>query len=179
MMNADQFWKMIEASRRRFDPLHADGNMERQLEDLRALLLELSPKQIIGFRDCLREQMDLAFRWELWGAAYIIANGCSDDGFVYFRYWLISMGQQVFQEALKDPESLARVADAPGIEDVFFEEFSYVPAEAYEEAAGREIPSYPGHVRTLPQGDKWNSAGDDLQRRFPILWARYRRNSSP
>lgn len=173
MMNVDPFWKLIEASRRRFDPLQANGNMERQREELRHLLLELPPKQIIAFRDRLREQMDLAFRWDLWGAAYIIASGCSDDSFVYFRYWLISMGQSVFQEALKNPESLAAVVDAPGIEDIFFEEFSYVPAEAYEEATGHEIPSYTGSVRRLPRGDKWSSTGDDLQRRFPALWAKY------
>jgi hypothetical protein len=177
MMNTDQFWKMIEASRRRFDPLHANENMERQLEDLRRLLLELPPKQIIGFRDHFREQMDIAFHWDLWGAAYIIASGCSDDGFVYFRHWLISMGQRVFQEALVNPESLAGVADAPGVEDVFFEEFAYVPSEAYEEATGRELPPYAGQVRPFPQGEKWSSAGDDLKRRFPALWARYQRSS--
>ncbi len=151
--------------------------MEKQLEDLRRLLLELPPKQIIGFRDRFREQMDRAFRWDLWGAAYIIASGCSNDGFVYFRHWLISMGQRVFQEALVNPESLAGGADAPGVEDVFFEEFAYVPAEAYAEVTGREIPPYTGHVQPLPKGDKWSSAGDDLKSRFPILWARYRRGS--
>jgi len=85
--------------------------MERQSEDLRHLLLELLPEQIMGFRDRFREQMDVAFRWDSWGAAYIIASGCSNDGFVYLRHWL-------------------------SVEDVFFEEFAYVPAEAYEAATG-------------------------------------------
>lgn len=175
-MNTDQFWNIIEASRRRFDPLHASGNMERQSEDLRRLLLELTPEQIIGFRDRFREQMDVAFRWDLWGAAYIIASGCSNDGFVYFRHWLISMGQRVFQAVLADPESLAGAADTPGVEDVFFEEFAYVPAEAYEEATGRELPPYTGAIQQLPKGEPWSSAGDDLKRRFPKLWARSRRS---
>lgn len=177
MMNADQFWNIIEASRRRLDPSQATGNMERQLEDLKSLLLELPPKQIIGFRDRFREQMGLAFRWDLWGTAYIIAGGCSDDGFVYFRHWLISMGRRIFQEALADPESLASAADAPGVEDVFFEEFGYVPAEAYEEASGRELPPYQGSTPRIPRGDPWSSAGEDLPRRFPKLWARYHRGS--
>lgn len=176
-MNADQFWNIIEASRRRFDPLHASGNMERQLEDLRRLLLELPPKQIIGFRNLFREQMDAAFRWDLWGAAYIIAGGCSNDGFVYFRNWLISIGQRVLQQALADPESLADVADTPGVEDVFFEEFAYVPAEAYEKASGQELPPYTGDTPQLPKGEPWSSSGDDLKRRFPKLWARYQRSS--
>jgi hypothetical protein len=177
MMNADQFWNIIETSRQRLDPLHASGNMERQLMDLRRLLLKLPPKQIIDFRDCFHEQMDIAFRWDLWGAAYIIASGCSNDGFAYFRHWLISMGQHVFQEALVNPESLAGVADTPGVEDVFFEEFSYVPAEAYEETTGRELPPYKGPTHPLPKGDKWSSAGDDLKLRFPVLWARYQHSS--
>jgi hypothetical protein len=176
-MNADQFWNIIEASRRRFDPLHASGNMERQLEDLKRLLLALPPKQIIAFRDRFRDQMGTAFRWDLWGAAYIIADGCSNDGFVYFRNWLISMGQHVFQKALEDPESLADAANTPGVEDLFFEEFAYVPSEAYEEATGHELPTYTGNTQQLPTGNPWSSAGDDLKRRFPKLWARYHRSS--
>jgi hypothetical protein len=172
-MELGRFWKIVESSRSLMDPSRADGNMERQLEELRKLLLRLPVEEITGFRNRLLERMDAAFHWDLWGAAYIIAGGCSDDGFTDFRGWLISMGQSVFEQAVSDAESLVDVADAPGVEDVFFEEFLYVPARVYEEVTGREIPAYTGHLRSEPAGNRWSEEGDELMRRFPRLWGKY------
>jgi hypothetical protein len=172
-MNVEQFWRLVESSRRGFDPTRTDGNMERQLEDLRSLLLELPPEEVVGFRDQLLERMDAAFHWDLWGAASIIAGGCSDDGFLDFRAWLTSMGRRTFEDALSNAESLLDVAVAPGIEDVFFEAFPNVPAQVYEELTGHEIPEYPGPSRVHPAGERW-SDGEDLQKRLPTLWTRYR-----
>ncbi|PTL81915.1 DUF4240 domain-containing protein [Vitiosangium sp. GDMCC 1.1324] len=174
-MNLEQFWKIIESSRRRFDSGRVDGNMQQQLEELRTLLSKLPPQEIIDFRDHLFAQMDAAYHWDLWGAAYIIAGGCSDDGFVDFRSWLISMGRRVFEDAVSNPESLLTVVDAPGIEDVFFEEFQYEPAQAYEELTEREFPPYAGHSPATPAGRKWSEDEGNLEQRFPRLWAKYRR----
>lgn len=173
-MNIDRFWKIVDSSRRGFDPGKAEGNMERQLGELRRLLLDLPPEEIVEFRDHVFEQMNVAFRWELWGAVYLIAGGCSDDGFADFRSWLISMGRRVFEGAVSNEESLLDVADAPGIEDVFFEEFPGVPAQVYAERTGHEIPAYEGRSPLTPAGEPWSEGGGDLKRRFPRLWARYR-----
>ena len=62
------------------------------------------------------------------------------------------MGRRVFERAVADAESLADVADAPGVEYVFFEEFLYVSAQAYEESTGRRIPEYTGLSVNLQQG---------------------------
>jgi hypothetical protein len=172
-MDIERFWKIIESSRHGLKQDRADGNMERQLKELRGLLLEVPPEEIVDFRDHLLERMHAAFQWDLWGAAYIIGSGCSDDGFTDFRGWLISMGQGIFERALADAESLVDVADAPGVEDVFFEEFLNVPAHAYEEATGREIPEYIGNFPSEPTGMKWSEEGDELERRFPRLWKKY------
>jgi Protein of unknown function (DUF4240) len=48
-----------------------------------------------------------SYDWGLWGAAYVIDGGCSDDGFDYFRAYLISRGRAVFEAAMADPDSLA------------------------------------------------------------------------
>jgi hypothetical protein len=48
-----------------------------------------------------------SYRWDLWGAAYLINGGCSDDGFDYFRGWLLSQGRAIWQATLADPDSLA------------------------------------------------------------------------
>ncbi|WNG55275.1 DUF4240 domain-containing protein [Archangium gephyra] len=172
-MNAEQFWKLIESSRSGFDPDRIDGNMERQREELRRLLLQLPPEELLDFRNHFLERMATAYHWDLWGAAYLIAGGCSDDGFADFRSWLISMGRRVFEAAMSDAESLVEAADAPGVEDVFFEEFQYVPAEVYEELTGQELPEYAGPSPEEPAGARWNEDEGNLQRRFPRLWARY------
>ncbi len=119
--------------------------------------------------------MNQPIRWDLWGAAYLIAGGCSDDGFADFRSWLISMGRRVFEDAVSHAESLIDVVDAPGIEDVFFEEFQYVPAQAYEELTGQEIPAAPRQPPVEPAGEKWSEDDGNLERRLPRFWARYRR----
>jgi hypothetical protein len=172
-MDIERFWKIIESSRHGMEPDSADGNMERQLDVLRRHLLELPPGEIVAFRDHLLECMHAAFQWDLWGAAYIIGDGCSDDGFTDFRGWLISMGKGIFERALADAESLVDVADAPGVEDVFFEEFLNVPAHAYEEVTGRDIPEYTGHFPSEPAGKRWSEEGGELKRRFPRLWKKY------
>ena len=172
-MELERFWKIVESSRSGFDPGRVDGNMARQHEELKRLLRALPPQEIVGFRDCLLEQMDAAFSWDLWAAAYLIAGGCSDDGFTDFRGWLISMGRRVFERALADPESLADAADAPGIEDVFFEEFLYLPAQAYEESTGHEIPEYTESLHHAPSGDRWSEEGNELRQKCPKLWAKY------
>jgi hypothetical protein len=173
-MNVEQFWKLIESSRSGFDPDRTDGNMEQQCEELRQLLLKLPPEEILEFRNHLLQQMEAAFHWDLWGAAYIIAGGCSDDGFADFRSWLISMGRRVFEAAVSNAESLVEVADSPGVEDVFFEEFQYVPAQVYEELTGREAPAYAGQAPVEPAGERWREDEGNLGQRFPKLWARYR-----
>jgi hypothetical protein len=178
-MDTHRFWQLIESSRRGLDPARAGGNMERQLGELRVLLSKLSPEEVLAFRDRLVEQMNAAFQWELWGAAYLIGGGCSDDGFSDFRGWLVSMGRRVFENALSHADSLADIADAPGVEDVFFEEFSGVPARVYEELTGREIPAYPGPLPHAPAGESWREDGEDLARRLPRLWARYRARQPP
>ena len=46
-------------------------------------------------------KMDQAYSWPLWGAAYVINGGCSDDTFTDFRAALISRGRQAFEAQLR------------------------------------------------------------------------------
>jgi hypothetical protein len=49
-------------------------------------------------------------RSSLWAAAYVINGGCSDDGFDYFRAWLMLQGQGTFGQAVADLDSPADLA---------------------------------------------------------------------
>jgi hypothetical protein len=80
------------------------------------------------------------------------------------------MGRAVFERSLQDPESLATVANAPGVEDVFFEEFGYVAGTVLEER-GEELEQDGFTPPDDPAGEQWDE--DDLPQRFPRLWAAF------
>jgi len=88
-----------------------------------------------------------------------------------FRNWLISMGRNVFEAALTDPETLVAAAAAPGVEVCAFEEFSGVARGVLE---GRGIPDsarVPVKQRRRPSGKRFKH--DTLPQRFPRLWAAF------
>ena len=164
-MTEDEFWRLIDQSRVGCDPQRRDGNMGRQVADLRALLSKLSAEDVHEFSKVLSDVFDRTYSWDLWGAAHVIASGCSDDWFDYFRYWLISMGRHVYENALVDPESLATAAGRPDVEDIFFEEFGYVADMVLEERGAPRGTSVTPSVAAEPSGQPWTQA--DLPERFP------------
>ena len=87
----------------------------KRLVFLEALLADANIEYLIEFDAAYDRQMQLAFTWRLWGAAYLINGGASTDGFEYFRSWLISMGRNVFTAAVLDPDSLADVISGQNV----------------------------------------------------------------
>ena len=110
-MDEKQFWKLIEQSRQ-----NAKHNSELQLNQLEALLNPLSEADFLAFYAVFDELYAKSYNGNLWGAAYLILGGCSDDGFDYFRAWLIAQGKEPFYNVLENPDSLVKVADN---EDVY------------------------------------------------------------
>jgi Protein of unknown function (DUF4240) len=165
----DEFWSIVERSRQGWDTTRGDGNQDRQLHDLEELLSRLPAKEVASFNGHLGDVFHAAYRWDLWDAAGLIGEGCSDDGFMDFRGWLISMGRSVYERALADPESLAEIAHMPGVECIFFEGFMAVPKTVYEQHTGRELDSSPWPDK--PAGQRTREA--ELPRRFPILWKKF------
>ncbi|TYR81399.1 DUF4240 domain-containing protein [Priestia megaterium] len=51
--------------------------------------------------------LNKAFTSDVWGAAYLMMGGCSDDCFMDFRSWLIAQGEAVFSKVVKAPDYLA------------------------------------------------------------------------
>ena len=115
-MTEEQFWEIVESTK-----AAAGGSFDEHFKKLVSRLTTLEPEQIAAF-DLNFDVLSIrAYSWDLWGAAYVIHGGCSDDSFTDFRSWLISMGRDVYQRALADPESLADIELGPdGEEDAFF-----------------------------------------------------------
>src|SRR6266702_1273798 len=134
-MDRDEFWTLIEAAR-----AAGGDDCRQQTAHLVAALQQRSVDDILAFDRILYELMAESYRWDLWGAAYVINGGCSDDGFDYFRGWLIAQGEQVFAAALQDPDSLATELPDSHDYDAECETLLYVEKDAYVERAGAEMP---------------------------------------
>ena len=81
--------------------------------------MDLGPEQAKRFDDIACAYSGLAYQYGLWTAASVIERGgCTDDGFIDFRGWLIAQGREVYMATLKDPDSLA---DAPDYSDQRFD----------------------------------------------------------
>ena len=171
-MDQDHFWKIIDQSNK-----SAKGDQEAQLELLTEFLTQLEPGEIVKFGEELDRTRVRAFQWGLWGAAYIINGGCSDDGFIYFIPWLISKGRKTFESALANPDSLVETVKNEDVDfGCEFEDLNYLPCQVWEEKTGKEMDEFPRssveHPR-VPTGKEWRENGDDLQRMFPRLWKRF------
>src|SRR5438093_10687165 len=109
------------------------------------------------------------------GAAYLINGGCSDDGFEYFRDWLISRGQVIYNAAVENPDTLADITE-PGRDDYEFEELGYIALEVYEELTGNEMPQLDFQWSAEPKGRNWDfDDKNEVSRRLPQLTKLYRR----
>lgn len=79
-MDDTTFWAVVEAG-----GLVDLDDPDPKLDAVRRELTRLDPDQLRAFAEVMVEKVDAAYRWDLWGAAYLINGGCSDDGFHYFQ----------------------------------------------------------------------------------------------
>ncbi|GAA2738026.1 DUF4240 domain-containing protein [Actinocorallia aurantiaca] len=147
-MNRDQFWVFIDEAR-------AAAVNANDPDSVSASAIKImnswDPTEIAAVQQPLWGVLAESYRGDLWGAAYLINGGASDDGFEYFRGWLISQGREVFGRALAAPDSLAeepavRAAVSAGL-DLDGEAMLGIVWEAYRQKVGEELP--PGNA-TVP-----------------------------
>jgi hypothetical protein len=165
------FWKVVDSTILLKDP-------DRQLEALHSALSKLSVEQIVQFEASFDREMKRSYSWDLWGAAYVIHGGASDDSFEYFRCWLISKGKAVFEKALADPESLADILAADVREALEFESFAYVARKSWGEKTGKKGADMPNAAPMLyldrqPTGIPFEENSASLAKRYPKLWKRF------
>lgn len=129
-MTKKRFWEIIAASREGYDPEEYEASRSAQLERLTGLLGGLPVDDLRAFVEAFEARMDEAYgppKQGLWAVASDIGGGCSDDAFDDFRSWLVSMGRRAFEAAVRDPDSVYRLAERAGVgDDVSFELFQYV-----------------------------------------------------
>lgn len=100
-MSIDTFWESIERAKRHMD---SDGSIALALG---AELKKHSLDDSVMFGQIYDVYHKLSDRWLLWCAGNLFNEGLSDDGFHYFRSWLIGRGRDAFYEVMSNPDSLA------------------------------------------------------------------------
>jgi hypothetical protein len=167
-MNDTTFWQLIADTRE-----ETGGDTEQQSELLEERLSRLPGEQIAEFQRIRHRLDEQAYSWDLWGAAYVIEDGCSDDCFRDFRSYLISLGREPYEAALRDPDSLAPVMQDAETGD--WENADSVAGDAYESAVGEDIPADDSDLSGEPSGEPWDDEDQDaLVQRYPRLAERFR-----
>ncbi|GGF53999.1 hypothetical protein GCM10007301_11850 [Azorhizobium oxalatiphilum] len=161
------FWTRIDAT------LPAD--VGDQCARLATQLEPLTDQELVDFIHLFHGVKNQLYSWRLWAAAYLMNGGCSDDGFMDFRSWLISRGQAITEAAMRDPDTLA----ALGVEmdEATFEPFGYVMSDAFRARAGGSFPAIAGEAASdEPADPDWGfdfEDGAEMERRLPKLAAEY------
>lgn len=135
MLDENLYWSIIENSKK------ATDNLEDQEVYLIAEIEKLNPAQMVGFRLRTDKLLYDTYTSPLWCAAYIINGGSSDDGFDYFRCWIISRGKEIFYTAQKNPDSLLKEV-VKNEKNYEFESFWYVAVSAFKNVTNEELYAY-------------------------------------
>jgi Protein of unknown function (DUF4240) len=171
-MDYELFWHLVDSTRG--EPDHGDA--------LAKVLEQQTPDDIIRFRLLFDDVIHTAATVDLWGAAYTINGGCSDDGFFYFREALVGRGRAVFEAAVEDPDSLAD-AVTPGEElegDGGLEVAARIAWVA--KTGGTDVEFYEAVERAddgtdrggTERGEWWNFDDDaEVRHRLPRLAAKF------
>lgn len=104
------------------------------------MLRKLKPDDMVKWQLIFDEYLEVSKADRLWAAAHLLNDGASDDGFDYFRAWLISLGQNAFLVILEDPDCLGELIQGQ-MDDEFlaeFEEIMYISSDVYLEKTEQE-----------------------------------------
>lgn len=171
-MDQDRFWELVDAAR-----ATAGDKCQAQAAQLQVLLEQLPPEETISFERRRSQLLATACHWDLWGAAYQLKGGCSNDGFECFLGWLLAQGRATFEAAAGDPDSLAdHPAAMAMMGNLGCKDMLYVALEAYEARTGGKMPEDllvgDGAGSSEPLGEQWDFDDDDeIRRRLPRPWA--------
>jgi hypothetical protein len=187
-MDTETFWQLVDEARARV----GTGADDRGAEDdplpgvLTDLLVEtLTADEILAFAVVSDGLSHAAYAWPVWGAAYLIEGGCSDDGFMDFRDGLVLAGRATFERTLVEPDSLADhpvVAALAGSGSAWFgyESLDSLVGDAWSRATGEDDEAYyaareatsVAPSRSEPDGEHWDFDDEaENVRRLPRLSA--------
>jgi len=159
---------MVQAADYFADPDEVGLSLKQRLE-------ALNDEDLAAFDKFFSIKMRLSYTWPLWGAAYVIAGCNSEYAFAEFQCWLISRGKDVYEKALKQPDSLADFDIFPMKNDLpypYLDEYDLIAGLIYEERTGKELPFVPSG-QSEPKGKRFKDKTKVLKTLYPNLFAKF------
>ncbi|MGW5109055.1 DUF4240 domain-containing protein [Nocardia sp. NPDC004123] len=165
-VNSDSFWRIIDA---------AGTDRAPFAEALVDHLADLAPNEILEYQDHFLNIHDALYRWDVWAAAYLIGDGCSDDGFEDFRAGIIALGKDWTDKVYANPDNLADhpvviAAAAEYDQDAIADEtVLYAAMTAYERGTGEDTftAAWQQFQATDPDSEPMTATDEDLD--FPDM----------
>jgi hypothetical protein len=146
-----------------------NNDIEKQPACLTASFDKLSEENLAWFLAYHSQEYVRLDHFDVWAVAYTVIGGCSDDGFMDFRGWLILKGKNPCQTILTDPEALIPVFTSL---DYSMETCLNFPDTYIENRFGGpiEVPDLGNKRNAQSPTVGVNFDPDDLESRFPMLW---------
>ena len=167
-MTETQFWHYVTTT----NPLANSDELATLLTDK---LSPLDDGDLAAFDKMFGQKMRDSYTWRLWGAAFIIAGCNSEYAFAEFRCWLISRGQDIFEQALKKPDILASLdifKDEEGFASPYLEEYDLIAGQIFESRSEHELPYVPSG-QNQPFGKRFKDTRKFLKTSYPNLFEKY------
>ncbi|MFI5914792.1 DUF4240 domain-containing protein [Dactylosporangium sp. NPDC051541] len=181
IMERDEFWAVVGGARTGVEDTRDGDYAEEVAERVGARLAELGPDAAVAFTLRYDLLMAESYDWALWGAAYLMKGGCSDDAFDYFRGWLVVQGREAWERALQAPDTLADLGVDPEDDYLECESMLGVGVAAFDDdedfyaalkAARADQPA--GTFTRPPLGAGWDfDDAREVRARLPRLAAVY------
>lgn len=159
----DHFWKVIDEAR----ALHGNPDASLDADVLKKVLSKLSDDEVIGFMKEFYQALINLNNWPLWGAGFVVAGGMSDDGFHYFRSWIIGRGKDAYEMAMTNPDGLGPfLGDDDELDNELLE---YVALDVLESRGNETDPreDFEESADDAPTGEAWDE--DSVFELYPSL----------
>ena len=138
-LTRENFWSYIKDARKKYKE-----DDYRVINYLTEKLKEKTAEEIFSFGIILDEIMLESYKEKLWCASYLINGEITEESFDFFRLWLISKGEKVFNDVMKNHDCLIKYIDKPEednfVEDFYEnEDFFFIAVDAYGQKNNLEV----------------------------------------
>lgn len=123
-MDINKYWEVIDDAR-----MKTGSDQRAMLKCVETTLAQFSAKEIAEWFSIHQEYLHLATCENVEKAISLCNLSFSDDSFLYFRGWLLSLGKDAFYSIVNNPENLSAYIHSSN--DARFESFVYPGSEVY------------------------------------------------
>jgi hypothetical protein len=167
-MDEAAFWRIVESVR-----VRGNGDPYAMADLLKADFADTDDETLRAYEQRFIAISRRLYTWRHWDAAEIICGGVSDDVFLDFRSWVISLGRETFTRVVESPDNLADAADLSGSCDGDGEFFGAAVSGIYYARHGAEDENFPNPMTgDSPSGPELHDP-QTIRRALPRLAARY------